>query len=66
MSDPHVRTIGTVTDFDGMCMTVMVDYDHVRILGDASLSIAEVEQFAQLVVRATWVAAQCEAGHDGV
>lgn len=57
MSDPYVREIGTVADFDGDPLRVGVDYDTVTVGGVARtwewrFAPAQVEEFLVLFARA--------------
>jgi hypothetical protein len=58
MSDRYVREIGHVQGLDGLTIRVGVDYDHVTISAGARVHLndAQAETFAQLFVRAVWVA----------
>jgi hypothetical protein len=66
MSDPHVREVGRIDwEIDdgvaGIPLQVGVDYDTVTIgSGETTwrLSASQLEEFAQLLVRACWEAAR--------
>ena len=72
--NPAVFEVGSVTILDGVPVHVGVDYDSITIRGatHARLSREQAETFAQLWVRASWLAGQQEkrlddAGHlDGM
>lgn len=57
MADPYVRQIGRLSDADGVLVAVGVDYDLITLAG-RRLTAAQVEELAQLLVRATWEAAR--------
>ena len=63
MPDPYVREIGRISDAGGFPLPVGIHRRSV-IIGDPqegtswALNASEVEEFAQLLVRACWVAAR--------
>ena len=63
MSDPHVREIGRVADELGVSVRIGVHHDTVSVgMGHSAqlayLTAAQAEEFAQLFVRACWLAAR--------
>lgn len=63
MSDPYVREIATVADFDGDPLRVGVDYDTVTVGGVARtwewrFAASQAQEFAVVFVRACWEAGQ--------
>jgi hypothetical protein len=63
--DPRIRDTGQVFDIDGQLLDVGVDYDTVT-LGEPGqpgkrwrFTRAQVEELAQLIVAASWEAADC-------
>ena len=64
MTDPRIRTLGSVEDIDGHRLPVGVDHDTVAIGHPGSsaswrLTRAQVEELAHLIVAASWEAADC-------
>ena len=55
MADLYVRRIGEVIDIDDAPLVVKVDYDSV-VIGRYRFYIGQVEELAQLLVRACWEA----------
>jgi len=59
MADPRVREVGRLADIDGMAVAVCTEGDRVRLevgMSVAVLGTAQLEQFAQVLVRAAWLA----------
>jgi hypothetical protein len=56
VSNPYVRHVGYVMDFDGRTLKVGVDYDTVT-LGEYRLASGHLEELARLLAAASWEAA---------
>ena len=64
--DPHVREVGRVEDGQGRILIVGVSCDAVTLGlgggGTVELSMTQVEEFALLLVSATWQAGAHQGG----
>jgi hypothetical protein len=54
---PYVRIVGSVADMDDITVGVGVDHDAVTI-GERIFTLGQMEELAQLIVQATWQAAE--------
>lgn len=59
MGDPQVFEVGSVVPMDGTAIRVGVSHDAVWVVGSGGLlNRQQAETFAQLYVRACWLAGQ--------